>query len=307
MILKTLVMYLICITGLLVLMCSLDEEAEATLGGVKCGGTGMAVCLTTASPFVNQYLKPGSEWTYCVNARGRIYPGFVDQTAKVMQRWAEDLRTTTREVPYPTNATSTACTVRNDMRDDHPCSECGAWIYTQAMPVLIEYNAKAGFIRFDSTLGHEFGHGACLLDEHYDEANFRSWILTYGAWQHGAPTVMDIGSWLLREFSPLGIWYPTEYDLGRCAETLGRAVGPKPPVECLRLGLDPCTGRWYQPDGWSWDPLTAFWHTPLGGAEWTACNADGIRFNLALSLWAQPGSGLFTIPSRGFWTFAPQC
>ena len=28
------------------------------------------------------------------------------------------------------------------MRDDHPCSGCGAWIYVSSNPLLIEYNAK---------------------------------------------------------------------------------------------------------------------------------------------------------------------
>jgi hypothetical protein len=308
-VIKLLLFYLLFIIFALYILLARPFRAEATLGGVRCGGTGLAVCLTNASPFVNQYLKPGVEWTYCINPRGLLYPGFRDQTTKVMQRWATDLRTTAREVPWPSNPASTACTVRNDMIDNHPCSECGAWVYTQAMPVLIEYNAKTGYSRWDSTLGHEFGHASCLLDEHYDEANFRSWILTYGYWQEGFPTVMDVGTFLLSAYSPLGIWFPTDYDLARCSETLGRAVGPlpppPPPLQCLTAGYDPCSGRWYQPDGWSFDPATMAWHGPDGRREYGPCNADRLRWN-ELGAWFPPGSSFF-VPSRGFWSVAPPC
>ena len=75
---------------------------------------------------------------------------------------------------------------------------------------------------------------------------------------------------------------------------------------CSTVGYDDCTGRWYQADGWSWDPAGGNWFTPTGLAEWTPCNRDGIRYNLQLGFWSPPGSGVF-VPSRGFWSFAPVC
>jgi hypothetical protein len=204
------------------------RKAEADHGVVKCGNVGLQACILTSSPFVNNVIKTQGEVRYCIDNRGINYPGFRSQVASVMTRFAADLKVSgAREVSY----SDPSCNVKNSMRDDHPCSGCGAWIYTSAYPLLIEYNAKQAYTRWDSTIGHEAGHGFCLIDEHYDKVNFRSWILNYGYWQHGAPTVMDGGTPFLAAYSPLGIWYLTDYDLDRCEETIGRDLdAPPPPV-----------------------------------------------------------------------------
>ena len=282
---------------------SVVSIADADHGVTRCGGTGQKACLALASPFVNQYVKPGGEVTWCLNEKARLYPGFAAQMRSVMARWAADLRMTEREVEYPVNATSTACVVRHDTRDDHPCGGCAAWVYTQNMPVLIEYNALTGYTRWDSTDGHEYGHAACLLDEHYDKAASRSYILTYGVWIHGEATVMDVGTPYLAAYTPLGIWYPTAYDLARCAETLSRVVGPLPPANC-----DPCWmgSRWMFSSLWAYDPAVDVWYNPDAGQEWAACNVDGLRWNIAHGGWYSPTHGFF-LPPRAYWSYAPSC
>jgi hypothetical protein len=199
------------------------NKTQAHHGVTTCGAgsAGMLACLSKTSPFVERYVKPGAEVTFCFDARSTAYSGFVSQMTGVMQRWGSELKHAVRQVPMPASRADLSCVVRWEMPEVHPCSGCGAHIYTQNLPILIESNWRAGFARFDSTGGHEYGHGACLLDEHYDKAGFRSYILTFGSWIHGAPTVMDAGTPYLPEYAPLGIWYPTEYDLDRCEETLG--------------------------------------------------------------------------------------
>lgn len=289
-------------------------SAQADHGVVVCGNGGMKACLAKASPFVNQVVKPGGEVTYCINPRGLQYPGFRSQVIDVVGRWALDLRATSREVPYPESVTNSSCLVRNDMRDNHPCGNCGAWVYTQNLPVLIEYNVNTGYSRWDSTIGHEVGHMYCLLDEHYDKVNFRSWILTYGVWQHGSPTVMDVGTWLLSAYAPLGIRYPEAYDLARCVETLGRAVGPIPidcsgPTDPSWGGTwNPCTGRWVGLDGSQFEPDSGCgnWYDPLGNHMWSTCDPSwGGRYSPYLKVWAQRGSSGFFIPATGYWAGVP--
>ncbi|MDZ4249268.1 MAG: hypothetical protein U0990_04170, partial [Candidatus Nanopelagicales bacterium] len=287
--------------------------ASADHGLVKCGTTGMQSCIITSSPLVDQYVKQGAELTYCVNARGLLYPGFRSQTTVNMAEWGRVLKTGAREVPYPTSQGSTSCLVRNDMRDDHPCGGCGAWVFITNLPVTVEYNARTGYVRWDSTIGHELGHAFCLLDEHYDQANFRSFILTYGYWIHGEPTVMDSGTFLLPAYAPLGISGPTEYDIGRCEETLGRSLTEDPPppscegpVEPSGLYWDNCIARWINPAGWSFDPALNIWYTPGGAAEWLGCAGESLRWNLHVSAWFNVGHGFFD-PNGGIWSFAPAC
>lgn len=203
-------------------------------GAVACGGDGEAACLTQVSPFTKTQLIAQGYFTWCLNSRASNYPGFRAQMNATMGKFAETLGIDSYEVPYATNG---SCHVRNDMPDVHKCNGCSAWIYTQNFPVVVEYKWQLQYVNWNSTIGHEFGHGVCLLDEHYDKAAFTSWILTKGYWQNGAPTVMDSGTPYLPEYAPLGIWYPTPYDVDRCAETL------TPP------GVQSYYGMWYEPDG----------------------------------------------------------
>lgn len=282
----------------------LARPASADHGVVRCGNTGLQACLATSSPFVNQYIKPAKELTYCVNPRGLQYPGFRSQTVELMSRWAADLKLAgAREVPYPTNIADLSCLIRNDMRDDHPCGGCGAWVYTHNLPVLIEYNARTGYTRWDSTIGHEVGHAFCLLDEHYDKVNFRSFILTFGFWQHGAPTAMDSGTPFIAAYAPLGIRFATEYDLDRCEETLLRSLQEP---ECQAVGFDPCGQVFRFPDGWAYSPFTGVWFNPHGWPEWEPCNIFGERFNHHHQDVFLPGSSFYS-DERGFWSTAGAC
>lgn len=266
---------------LLVAFCG-KQDVSADHGAVRCGGTGEKACIILTSPLVTKYIAPGAEVTWCVNTRARQYPGFLTQTATTMNLWAEELGFTTREVPYPSSPASTDCVIRHDMLDVHPCSACGAWVYISNMPVVIEYNAKAGYSIWLSTIGHEFGHAACLLDEHYDKALFASYVLNHSNWQagernwiHNAPTVMDSGTFLLSEYAPAGIYGPTQYDLDRCAEALKRPVGVPP---CT---TDPCYDgvRWRWVSGWSWEPVADEWFDPKGRLYWGPRESWGGRFS----------------------------
>lgn len=86
-------------------------------------------------------------------------------------------------------------------------------------------------------------------------------------------------------------WSRTMYDVLGCAAV---------------VGYDSCTGRWFQADGWSWDPSTANWFNAQGQVEFLPCNGDHIRFDQPLGVFMPPGSGAFQ-PSRGFWAFSPPC
>lgn len=297
---------IITVISLVIGLCA-PKEASADHGVVRCGTEGVKACLLTVSPFVTNIVKAQHEVTWCVNLRGQQYPGFRSQVAEVMARYAADLRLPEREVAYPDNQTSLSCLVRHDMRDDHPCGNCSAWVYVENYPILIEYNAQTGYVHFFTTIGHELGHAFCLLDEHYDKIKFRSFILTFGYWIHGLPTVMDVGTPLLAAFAPFGIWSLTAYDLARCSETLARDVNPAPPCEgpvdaAWGGRWDSCLKRWVGPDGWSFEPSTGYWYNPRGVAEWGATDPSwGGRWNLILKRWVAPGASFFD-PETGIWS-----
>lgn len=77
-------------------------------------------------------------------------------------------------------------------------------------------------------------------------------------------------------------------------------------IACSTIGYDECTGRFFQPDGFSYEPSSGNWFNPQGAPEWSPCNSDRIRYNLQLNFFSPPASGIF-VPSRGYWSFAPAC
>lgn len=285
--------------ALLTAMLLETKPAEAHHGQVQCGGDGHLACIATTSTFVERIVKVRGEATYCFNQAALQYPGFRDQMRQSMTAIAASVKGTAREVPYPSNPRDTSCTIRHDMRWDHPCGGCGAWIYLLNFPMVIEYNAQAGYTYWFSTNGHELGHGYCLLDEHYDKVRFVSWILTYGVWAHGEPTVMDFGTHVLQAFRPYGVHEFTEYDLARCEETTGLALLA---AECTAF---PCwdgdilrfaDGRyaatnegpcwtWYDDSGaviWgSYDANFKLRHTPVGSGTWVPVGQSVYPFPLA--------------------------
>ena len=78
------------------------------------------------------------------------------------------------------------------------------------------------------------------------------------------------------------------------------------PVECQSVGWDPCGGVWRFEDGWAYRPDDGTWFNPHGWPEWTACNSDGLRWNIHYRAWVVPGSNLYD-PERGFWSYAGAC
>lgn len=233
-------------------------------GVVRCGGDGDKDCLALSSPFVTQVVKARGEVTWCVDQRGSNYPGFVAQVERVTALYASDLGLTYRQVPMPVSRADLSCVVRHEMPETHACSGCAAWVYTQSYPILIEYNWRVGYIHFESTIGHESWHLFCLGDENYDKVKLVSWILTHPDWQHGRPTVGDVGTPQLAEYAPLGIFYLTAFDLERCSETLGRDVTVQEPAE----EWGPCEdygGGWIT----CWNSIDQLWHlTCWEPTEW---------------------------------------
>ena len=298
-----------------------SSPAEADHGVVRCGGTGERACILTFSPFVERIIKQQGEITWCLNPRAAAYPRFREQVAQVTGEQARQLQVTHREVPYPASQSDTSCTVRHDMPANHGCGQCGAWIYLSAYPMLIEYRWQTGYTNWQSTIGHEQGHGFCLLDEHYDKVGFRSYINAFGRWLHGAPTVMDSGTWALSQFAPLGVWAFTDYDLDRCQETIGRNLR----VQCGGAGdlyWDPCLpdgGEWVfsaaacpvlegQPCTWS--PLPApygRWFGPNRELLWDDCDPrwNG-RHSPYKTGWMSAGESIFD-DHRLFRLIAPAC
>ncbi len=77
-------------------------------------------------------------------------------------------------------------------------------------------------------------------------------------------------------------------------------------LECSSLGFDPCTGRFFQPDGWSYNPPNSDWYNPFGQAEFSACNRDGLRYNYIIQRWTVPTSNFFD-PVKNYWARSPEC
>lgn len=96
-----------------------------------------------------------------------------------------------------------------------------------------------------------------------------------------------------------------DIELERWERTMYR-LEQVPPVECVAVGFDPCTGRWYFADRFSYDPATGVWWNPQGQPEWDPCNQDGLRWNHIIQGFLPQGNGFF-LPSRGYWSFAPGC
>lgn len=307
---------------LIALACIHVAPAAADHGVVRCGGGGQKACLGVSSPFIERYVKPGGEVTWCVDARAAAYPQFVAQLAATMAIYAEDLHYTQRQVDMPRRPDGTidpaslACVVRNTMPEVHGCSGCAAWVYTQNLPVLIEYNWRTGITYWYSTDGHELGHATCQIDEFYDKVVFQSWVLTHlqrdsagrllsASWIHGYPTVMDVGTFNLAEYAPLGIWHLTAGDKDRCSETLGRDVSEHAIV--CGLGApdqygnrwDSCAEWWLLTNGGHFKPNAGAgqWFRPDGRLEWDGVDSwgGGARFNQIAQLWLAHDGGIFNV------------
>lgn len=303
------------IVGVLIAHFAQAGRVDADHGRARCGGSGQIACIVTTSPFVDQVLKKQGDYTYCLNPRASAYAGFRSQVKSVTEAHAKSLKVTAREVPYPSNPADKSCAVRHDMPDTHGCSGCAAWIYVTSYPVVIEYKWQLGFVLWDATVGHELGHGECLMDESYIRATGQSHILTTGTWIHGYPTVMDTGTYLLSAYAPKGIWDLTPGDLDRCEETLGRDLDEpvEPPCgagETVNVGggvtatWDSCLGVWVFSNGYTFSPSNQWWgYRDVGFAP---CDASGLRQIPALGA-TMPGLHSTFPWSLNYWISVPGC
>lgn len=142
---------------------------------------------------------------------------------------------------------------------------------------------------------HEFpGHGIGTWDEgYYKNGSFGS-----------VPGLID--------FMNTGpdsryVWPPNDVD--RFCRTLYDICGEAPaPVVCATLGFDPCTGRFFQGDGWSYDPVTAKWIDPQGRERFGPCNSDRLRLDLLDTHWWRiPGQNLGFDYSISQFVVVPSC
>lgn len=79
-------------------------------------------------------------------------------------------------------------------------------------------------------------------------------------------------------------------------------------VECSSLGYDPCTGRWFSQDGWSWEPSTGNWYDNQNRARFGPCNADKLRLDLLDQHWWRiPGQNLGYDYSINQYVVVPVC
>lgn len=243
------------------------------------------------TPLMQQVIK-NQTYTWCVDARASNYPNFVTQLKDVNEQYTKRVGINWQQVPFPASSTDTSCQVRHVMPDGLSCVGWAAQVFYYSWPVTVQYCWTLGYTDWRSAQGHELGHALLGLHEQYNDVGGS--IGCTGR----QDTVMDCGS---------GVRYPQALDISR-----GCAIILKP-----WCGKDP-TDRFYFADGWSYQPSNGWWWNPDNQPEWTACNADGIRWSLYLDfkfdgvidgiggLFYPPGSGSFD-PVRKYWVFSGAC
>ena len=242
------------------------------------------------TPLMQQVIK-NQTYTWCVDSRAANYPNFVTQLKDVNDQYTKTVGINWQQVPFPASSSDTSCQVRHVMPDGLSCTGWAAQVFYASWPVTVQYCWTLGYTDWRSAQGHELGHALLGLHEQYDD-------VTGLVCTKRTDTVMDCGS---------GVRYPTALDINRgCAIILKTWCGKDP------------ADRYYFADGWSYQPSTGWWWNPDNQPEWTACNADGLRWSLYLDtkfdgvlngvggLWYPPGSGFFD-PVRGYWAFAGAC
>lgn len=243
------------------------------------------------TPLMQQVIK-NQTYTWCVDSRAASYPNFVTQLTDVNNEFTKREGIFWKQVPFPPSAADTSCQVRHVMPDGLSCQGWAAQVFYGSWPVTVQYCWTLGYTDWRSAQGHELGHALLGLHEQYNDVSGS--IGCTGR----TDTVMDCGS---------GVRYPTALDTSRACAI----------IRTVWCGKDP-NDRFYFADGWSYQPSTQWWWNPDNRPEWTACNADGLRWNLYLDfkfdgvidgvggLWYPPGSGFFD-PARGYWAFSGAC
>ena len=222
-----------------------------------------------------QQIKNTQEQVWCADARSSSYPQFLAQVRAVNDQYTARVGIKHRQVDF----NDPACQIKHTMPDNHGCSGCAAWIFYANKPVVIEYKYQLGFVSWESTIGHELGHGILgQLHERYIDSG--------GTIQCGGPevglSVMDCG--------PPYVRYPTTgLDVPRgCAIILTNWCGQAPSVTWPQW-----TGtRWLFEDGWSFAPNSGCgeWFLPDGRLAWGPCAEWGGRWNALVQVWTMPSS-----------------
>lgn len=144
-------------------------------------------------------IKADGVVNWCADSRARNYPGFMNQVRQVNAEYSAIVGVSFQEVGQ-----GAGCEVVHSMPDYNFCSGCAAHIFYANWPVLIEYKYTLGYADWQTTIGHELGHGILGLHEQYTDTGFigcrsLSRLIAEGP----GPTVMSCGT---------GIKYPTEWD-----------------------------------------------------------------------------------------------
>ena len=221
-----------------------------------------------------QQIKATQEQVWCADARATAYPSFITQIRTVNDQYTARAGIKHRQVDF----NDPSCQIRHTMPDQHGCSGCAAWIFYANKPVVIEYKYQLAYVSWESTIGHELGHGILgQLHERYIDSG--------GSIQCGGPerglVVMDCG--------PPYVRYPTTLDVSRGCAIIVTAWCRQAPAQTFPFWNG---SRWVFEDGWSFVPNSGCgeWYMPDGRLAWGACASWGGRWNDLVQIWTMPTS-----------------
>jgi len=186
------------------------------------------------TPAIQNFLSDGV-LTWCVNASGANYPGFVAQIQEVNDAATQDLKgvVTHQQVPY-VEGNAVACEVNHRMLSTEFCATCAANVRYANWPVVIQYKKRLGYTDWKSAVGHEMGHVYGLHEQYIDSGG------AIGCGNPATDSLMDCGSPFhfrlqpfdienLREWLPLASpqWGHCDFNWGGCwNHSVQRWIGP---------------------------------------------------------------------------------
>lgn len=158
-----------------------------------------------------------------------------------------------------------------------------------------------------SILLHEVMHAIATWNEQYARCGASCGFMSSPGWRDIMNTGPDSRHGL--EQIELERWERTMWLVQTCVPGTGNPY------------WNPCVApaRWFFLDGWSFDPVTSIWYDPENRAHWTACNADGLRWDLwddfqwdgvidgVGGKWHKPGSTFFDPRKSYGWASAGPC
>lgn len=196
-----------------------------------------------------QNLIADQEQVWCVDSRAENYPGFVAQIEEVNNEYHTRVGIAHRQVAFG----SSECEIKHTMPNSTFCNGCAANISYANWPVIVRYKWQLSYVLWQTTIGHELGHGLLGLHEQYIDLG------SIQCDRSRTDTVMSCGT---------GVRYPQVRDADVACEAIDPngevfrgTLGCTPPVE---FPWGPCTtwhcwnaeiGRWIAPDGAIFDHL----------------------------------------------------